>query len=86
VNIDNKRTLAPLSESNRACAIVSRKRTGPVFAGLATHLPEFFHRHDNIPIFERDVSGRGKFIGGSAGTDFLDREVNGSFTNGEVQR
>jgi hypothetical protein len=79
------KVVAITSESDNACAIGSETRTWPVFVGLVTLLPNFFYRHDNIPIFERDVGGRGKFIGGPAGTNFLDREVNGSVTNGELE-
>ena len=64
----------------------ARRRYHGGFCGLATLLPNFFYRHDNVPIFKRDVSGRGKFISGPAGTNFLDREVNGSVTNGELER
>jgi hypothetical protein len=52
--------------------------------GLATRLSEFFHRHDNVAIFERDVRGRGEFESRSLGTDFFDRKAHGPITNGEV--
>ena len=53
---------------------------------LATCLPEFFHPHDHIATFERNMGRGGKLEGRSTGADFLDGEVNRSLTNGEQQR
>ena len=65
---------------------VAAQRRGTAGSFLATYLPEFFHCHDNVAIVERHVSGGGKLESGSAGTDFLDREVDGSLANVEEQR
>jgi hypothetical protein len=52
---------------------------------LATYLPEFFHRHHHVAIFERDVRRRSEFESQSLGTDFFDRKVHGPITNGKAQ-
>jgi hypothetical protein len=62
-----------IPDLNRAGAV---KRADGSRSSLTSLFPEFFHRHHDIAIVERDVGRGAELKGDSARPDFLDRKVN----------